>query len=148
MIVEWIEKCKECKGSGIYIGIAEKHSDYGTVCNACKGSGKRHRKFEYEEFVEKEASTVNKVLEVNPGIFLGKTCYDAGGISYMDWRNGQSFPVGSEMRNHVCPAWWFQCADYNKKPRWEKCTYGAFSKCKHFLNKDQCWKEWDEENQK
>jgi len=148
MIVEWIEKCKECKGTGIYVGVAENYSDYGVICSVCKGSGKRHRKFEYEEFTKKEFANVNKVLEVNPGIIIGKTCWDAGGIHYIDWYNGKEFPIGSEMRNYVCPSWWFQCADYSKKPKWKKCVSGRFSDCKHFKNKDHCWKKWDEENKK
>ncbi|HBD93670.1 MAG TPA: hypothetical protein DC057_05820 [Spirochaetia bacterium] len=147
--VAWTEKCKDCGGTGIYVGMAEQNSQYGIICNICKGSGKRERKFVYEEFHEKEfRDDVTVVLETNPGIFIGKNGKAFGGISYMDWWNGKQFPVGSEMRNFTCPAWWFQCADYSKKPKWEKCTYGAFSKCVHFSNKDQCWERWDEENKK
>ena len=146
MKIEWIEKCKECKGTGVYVGFLEKNSDYGIVCNACKGSGKRHRKFEYEEFQGKEIASVNKILETNPGINIGKTAYDMGGISYQEWYNGKEFPVGSEMREYTCPTWWFQYADYSKKPKWQECFFpGMFSNCQYFPNKNKCWERWDKE---
>jgi len=147
MKIEWVEKCKECKGTGIYVGMAEQHSEYGVVCSNCEGTGKIYRKHEYEEFIEKEISSVSKVLETNPGIYIGDGTKDFGGISYIEWYNGKPFPNGSEMREFTCPAWWFQSADYNKKPRWQECAkYGSFSECKHFSNKRNCWKRWDEEN--
>ena len=148
MKIDWIEKCKECKGTGVYVGILEQNSDYGVVCRACKGTGKRHRQFEYEEFKGKEIASVNKVLETNPGIMIAKTSDDMGGIPYQEWYDGKEFPVGSEMRKNTCPAWWFQCADHTKKPKWDECTVGVFSLCKHFPNKHKCWERWDKENEK
>lgn len=147
MIIEWVQKCKDCKGTGIFVGMAEQHSGYGIVCYSCKGTGKQHKKIEYEEFEEKEISHVSKVLQTNPGIYLGNGIDDFGGLLYNDWRNGEEFPMGSEMRKFTCPTWWFQYADYTKEPGWDECMIdGKFSNCKHFPNKDQCWKRWDEEN--
>ena len=149
MKIEWIEKCKECKGTGVYVGFLEQNSDYGIVCRSCKGTGKQHKEFEYEEFQGKEISSVNKILETNPGINIGKTAYDMGGISYQEWYNGKEFPVGSEMREYTCPTWWFQYADYSKKPKWQECFFpGMFSNCQCFPDKHKCWERWDKENKK
>jgi hypothetical protein len=51
------------------------------------------------------------------------------------------------MRNYTCPAWWYQSADYTKKPEWEECiACGSFSECKNFSNKEKCWEKFDAEN--
>jgi len=52
----------------------------------------------------------------------------------------------SENRLFTCPAWWYQSADYEKKPRWKECLVcGSFSSCNSFVEKEKCWKRWDVE---
>jgi len=139
-------ECPSCSGTGVYVGMGE-HDGVAVVCGKCDGTGKHHIK--YTEFTgRKKKEGVTRVIETNPGICVS-TKIDIGGISYEDWWNGNDFPPGSEMRDYVCPAWWFQCADYDKKPRWKECgglLGRSFSSCKLFENKNQCWKKWDEEN--
>ena len=148
--IDIIEECSACKGTGIYQGMAEKDG-FGVVCYHCKGTGRIHYVHEYREFTgRKPAPGVKRVIEVNPGICVGETdkiaAEDYGGMPYADWDAGMSFPPGSEMRKFVCPAWWFQSADYKKKPRWDECIgAGMFSRCKRFDNKAACWKRWDRE---
>ena len=48
-IIEFDEKCKSCKGTGVYQGLAEKNGS-GVVCYKCKGTGCHHVTFEYEDF--------------------------------------------------------------------------------------------------
>jgi hypothetical protein len=87
-------------------------------------------------------------VQVNPGIVLGgpKGKFDFGGMSYKDWSDGKLFLPKSEMREFTCPAWWYQIADYSKKPRWDGCIHvGSFSGCKHFGQKCECWERWDKE---
>ena len=144
------EKCKSCKGTGLYTGYAE-HDGIAVVCSNCKGTGCYHRILEYEDFECKEKrNEVKRVIETNPGISCGVndryTFEHFGGMSYEDWFNGKPFPCGSEMRLFTCPAWWYQCADYKKKPDWKECSgAGMFTNCKHFPNKSKCWERWDEE---
>ena len=48
----------------------------------------------------------------------------------------------------TCPAWWYQVADYEKKPQWGECLLGTgwrFDECEHFANKAECWDRWDKE---
>lgn len=151
-IIEFDEVCKPCNGTGIYKGFAERDG-WGVVCKVCDGSGKHHFKHEYEEFTErKERKDIQQVLEVNPGIMVGNAKKDKlqdsfGGITYEEWVKTGSFPKKTEMREYTCPAWWYQSADYTKKPEWDECiSCGSFSECKNYSNKSKCWEKFDAEN--
>lgn len=147
------EKCQSCNGTGIYSGMGERNG-FGVVCHNCKGTGCYEFKHTYEEFTEREPSTkIKHVIQTNPGICVGTdngyNFTDFGGMSYEDWNSGKPFVRGSEMRKFTCPAWWYQSANYELKPNWDICTLGGtFSGCKHFVNKEECWKRFDNENPK
>jgi hypothetical protein len=150
MKIEWVEKCKSCHGTGIYVGMAERHG-VGVVCHTCKGSGKVHQVVEYEEFTHKEVTTdIQRVIETNPGIICGPINGSidwVGGMAYEEWLSGKQFAPGMEMREHTCPCWWYQCTDYKKKPEWVEClACGSFSSCIHFGDKASCWERWDREH--
>ena len=147
-ILEWREQCKSCGGTGIYVGMAERDG-FGVVCYTCKGRGYVDQKVEYEDFNGRLAETsVQRVLRVNPGIIVGGPDPDSfGGMAYSEWAAGDgTFPVGSEMREYTCPAWFYQSADYSKIPNWKECHWGTFSSCKHFADKASCWERWDKDN--
>ncbi|MBU1067070.1 hypothetical protein KKE60_04755 [Patescibacteria group bacterium] len=152
--IEYDCKCKPCKGTGLYIGIVERDG-FAVVCHHCAGTGKRHEVLEYDDFEGKEKrDNVIRVLEINPGICAGVnpekgfTMESYGGMPYEDWLKGEPFPLGSEMRLFACPAWWYQSADYGKKPRWDWCRgLGAFYNCDHFPTKEECWERFDREAQ-
>lgn len=136
--------CKSCKGTGLYVGMAERDG-FAVVCTTCKGSGEKVYVLEWDDFYDLLAQKdVHTVVRTNPGICLGGDI-DFGGMPYADWLAGKPFPPGSEDRTHTCPAWFYQSADYEKKPNWEECGFGAFSACSSFTNKHQCWVRWDEE---
>jgi len=153
-VIEFDQKCKSCKGTGLYIGYAEKDGA-AVVCCDCRGTGCRHTKIEYDDFEERIArDDVERVYEINPGIGIGKgkasgeyKLSDFGGISYEVWVKGhRKFGPGTENRRFTCPAWWYQTADYEKKPDWADCVgFGSFSGCDHFANKEDCWDRWDKE---
>lgn len=151
-VIEYDAVCAACKGSGLYMGMAER-SGAAVVCHDCKGTGCRHVKIEYESFKERSVRIdVGRVFETNPGICIGAgeelTLRDFGGMDYPPWLAGNKFPPKSENRKFTCPAWWYQSANYSKKPDWDECIgIGSFSGCEHFNNKDQCWKRWDKENE-
>ncbi|MFA5377068.1 MAG: hypothetical protein WC455_15055 [Dehalococcoidia bacterium] len=155
-ILELEAECKTCGASGLYVGMAERDGA-AVVCSTCKGTGKQIIKVDYADFEERKlpAKLVARVFEVNPGIVIGEgttkegkhfNLSDFGGMPFHDWLYGKPFPEKSEDRNFTCPAWWYQCANYNKKPKWDECGYGIFSECKHFPSKNRCWNRWDEEN--
>lgn len=149
--IELWEKCKACKGTGLYRGMAEADGA-AIVCRSCGGTGRYHFVHEYEEFEGKiKATGIKQVFKTNPGIMLGVTddvtLEDFGGMSYNDWIAGKPFPPKSENRKYTCPAWWYQTEDYKKKPKWKGCGIAgiAFSSCKFFGSKDECWARWDTE---
>jgi len=144
------EKCPACKGTGIYIGMGERDG-IGIVCYKCEGTGCFEFVHEYEDFEKRAKSKAIHVLQTNPGISVGVgngyKLTDFGGMSYNDWVKGKPFPKGSEMRMSVCPAWWYQSVNYKLKPNWDDCIgLGSFSSCRHFPNKEKCWKRFDNEN--
>lgn len=152
-VLQYRCKCPECQGTGLYVGWAE-HDGAGVVCHKCKGHGFVDVRIEYEDFEQKVLrQDIKRVYRTNPGIVLGEkegvcTLEDFGGIPYEEWIAGKGFIPGTEDRQHTCPAGFYQSADAKLKPNWEKCdaVLGyTFSSCRHFPNKDQCWREWDEE---
>ena len=147
-------QCSACKGTGLYVGFAEKDGA-AVVCHTCKGTGRLTPTVTWQDFRGKLIrDNVGLVLQTNPGIGVANasdgSCLvvkDFGGMLYSDWFAGKPFPLGSEMRKYSCPAWWYQCAEYDKKPKWDECIgCGSFSGCKHFANKEECWKRFDSES--
>ncbi len=152
-IIEFDCECESCHGTGIFSGMGEGPG-FGVVCHTCEGSGKAHRKIEYRDFEGRKAlNDLHRVLETNPGIGLGLdkerglTLESFGGMGYHEWLEGQPFPPKSEMRQFTCPAWWYQSANYSRKPDWDSCRpRGIFSSCDHFPHKEECWERFDKEN--
>jgi len=129
--------------------MAEKN-EFAVVCRTCAGTGKHHFEHNYTKFTRRKDTTgVKRVIECNPGIGVGidakqNLTYESfGGMPFKEWEAGLPFPKGSEMRNYTCPAWWYQCVNYDLKPAWEECGFGAFSNCEHFKSKEKCWKRFD-----
>ena len=155
-VIEFDEKCKSCDGTGLYVGMAE-NDGAAVVCHACKGTGKCHVKFEYEDFTGRgKRIGIKRVYETNVGIGIGTDngtyeLSDFGGVDYKDWLAGKPFPPKSEMRRFTCPAWWYQLVDYDKKPNWDECRSNlgySFSRCPYFSTREKCWERWDKENVK
>ena len=147
--MKWDQECKSCSGTGLYIGFAEKDGA-SVICNKCKGAGKQHQYFEYTEFTgRKDNSKATHVFAVNPGIGVDNGKITPGGVSKEEWMadSRSPFQPGNELRQHTCPAWWYQSADYNKKPDWKECLgVGTFARCQYFPTKHKCWERWDKEN--
>lgn len=147
-------KCSDCKGTGLYAGMAE-NGGAAVVCTRCEGKGHRLLRLEWEDFDGRGMREgVTRIYRANPGIVIGESedrrtqLKDFGGMSYADWDRGFPWPEGSEDRKHTCPAWFYQAADYKLKPAWEECSSNlgrCFSGCDHFPSKVRCWERWDQE---
>ena len=135
-------ECVSCGGTGLYVGFGERNG-VAVVCKACDGTGKEI--LQYKPFTKRRnRKGVATVFAVNPGI--GLSVEIPGGLPYIDWKAGKPFTRGSELRDHTCPCWWFQGADYDRKPEWEECRgVCAFSACKQFKSKEKCWQRFDKE---
>jgi hypothetical protein len=140
------EVCTACRGTGLYVGMAE-HSGAAIVCPQCNGTGCYAYRHEYEVFTGRKDSPpeVIRVFQANPGICIGGDLRDFGGIPIEAWAAGLPFVPGTEDRKHTCPAWFYQTADYKKKPHWDACAAwgGGFSTCRNFPCKENCWERWD-----
>lgn len=141
-----IRECFACEGTGLYVGMAERDGA-AVVCGKCKGVGEEEITIVGRTFSgRKKRPGIKKVFQSNPGILISDQL--AGGKKYSEWWCGDGFKPGEEMRTHTCPAWWYQSADYSKKPDWEECvnTLGSrFSDCAHFQEKKKCWERFDRE---
>ncbi len=137
MIIEWDEECQSCKGTGLYVGVG-MHDGAAVVCRHCEGTGCFHFKHRYVPFAARRPREgVVRVFQT------GWT--SGGGIPYLSWWNGESFPPGSEDREHTCPCEFYQYADSERKPQWAECGWGRFSDCKQFPEKRRCWERFDKE---
>ena len=151
MKIKWVQQCKSCGGVGLYVGMAERDGA-AVVCNACEGSGREQKNVEYEEFTgRKERKGITRVYRISSGIVLAPSVVK-GGVSLDEWeKDSESVNRrGAEIRDHVCPAWWYQSADSRKNPNWEECkdSWGrSFSNCRHFKNKAHCWDRFDKEQE-
>ena len=151
MKVELEAVCKTCTGTGLYVGIAEQGGD-AVVCHTCKGSGCNKIEIEYEPFHNRQdpSSEITRIYQTGVGV-ISHPDFTSGGVSVQEWQADSSSArrAGAEMRSHTCPAWWYQTADYSKKPNWDECAWGgSFSQCRYFPEKAGCWERFDRENQK
>jgi len=146
--IEIEQECQSCNGTGLYCGMAERNG-FAVVCHTCNGTGKHKFTHCYNDFTvrRKPDKEIGRVLQTNPGIVVGTgsghSIESFGGMPFEQWERGEPFPQRSEMRQFVCPAWWYQSADYKLKPNWKECGFGVFSQCDHFPNKHKCWERWD-----
>lgn len=151
-VLEFDCECEDCSATGLYQGMGERNGA-AIVCYHCDGTGKVHRKLTYRDFEgRKRKDGIRRIYQTNPGIGIGEgngyVLEDFGGMPYEAWLEGCSFGPGMEDRKHTCPAWFYQSADYKKKPDWHECLDslgGTFSQCPHFCNKSACWQRWDKE---
>ena len=147
-------QCKSCGGTGLYSGMGEA-KDVGVVCHTCKGKGFYDETVRWKDFEGRLLRENTKwVIQTNPGISVGQNkergieFEDFGGMKYEDWWDNKDFPPKSEMRKYTCPAWWYQSADSDKKPKWDECLgCGRFDNCDHFATKEKCWERFDKEQE-
>ena len=140
-------QCESCGGTGLYSGMGECKGA-AVVCHTCNGTGCEVVQIKNTPFTgRKKKVGIKTVYQANPGIGLGPNM--RGGLPYKLWLLGAGFTRGTELREHSCPAWWYQAADYKRKPDWKECWRSlgnTFSSCLNFKNKAACWSRFDEED--
>jgi hypothetical protein len=137
-------ECPECKGTGLFIGRAEKNGA-ATICYKCKGTG--CSEFSYEEFCGRKTR-----LDVDR-VYLGSFGYAISaefqcgiefskyGCTYQEWLEGKE-PLHIE--ELYCPYIAYN-EGIGKEPcvRCQKGTLGKrISDCKHYYDKKTCWEEY------
>lgn len=144
--IEWEQECKSCKGTGIYVGMAEREGA-GVVCNTCEGTGCQKRSEVFTPFRRRVIrADVEQVYATSSGIVLAPDMVP-GGVPYHEWLNNPEAPFerGKEIRQHVCPSWWSQSIGKGALS-WPECIKGgSFNKCPAFSTKELCWKQFDQQ---
>jgi hypothetical protein len=124
--------------------VCERES-VGVICHYCKGTGKETLTVKYNDFEgRKIRNDVKIVISHNAGIVHGDDTASHG-MNYYKWFNGTELHLMTEDRKYTCPCWWYQGFDYGKKPDWDWCEWGPFSRCSHFSTKEKCWERFDKE---
>lgn len=107
--------------------------------------------FKFEPFTgRKGRPEVTHVVRWTGGFVLNPTLARHA-VSYETWKRDRSVidQPGREDRERLCPAWWYQTANYKLKPDFNdderQCGFGAFSRCRFFEQKAGCWAKWDRE---
>ena len=147
-VVEWTQKCKSCKGSGIYVGFAERDGA-GVVCHRCDGKGFQNMKFDYEDFEERTVRDDVEQIFPHSGYVVGPSIQ--GGIPYKLWLKDPEAILHPRYALHerTCPAQWVQ-GNLRKQLDWDKCKEGMtigiqFKQCKFYEEKYKCWTKIFEE---
>ena len=151
--------CKSCKGTGLYVGIAEREGA-AVVCNTCKGTGCAVMK--YEPFVARKVRTdvtrvykssyghviaPDKKLKISNGTVIDMT---KEGVSYTEFLYGIQ-PKDIEVFG--CPMMIDQAACHRKEGFIDEChklnggwlNYIPDCSCD---NKDACWERFHQGGEK
>lgn len=97
--IEMDIECSSCSGTGVYVGIGER-GGAGVVCYHCKGTGKYHYSFSYNEFIgRKIRSDITRVYTSSYGYVIapeknininGKNVdLSKEGVAYSDFCKGE-----------------------------------------------------------
>lgn len=152
-------QCKSCQGTGLYQGVGEGKGT-AVVCYDCKGTGKAHYSFQYEEFTgRKLRDDVERVYRRGSPykLGLGKINFDDigeidmdhEGISYREFLNGDT---PKHIKQLGCPMMVDQGACHEIKGFVETCNelnggwINYIPNCKNKKNILQCWKRFEEES--
>lgn len=142
-------KCQSCDGTGLYVGLAERDGA-AVVCTTCKGTGKYHHKFTYDEFTARiKRDDVKRVFKTSCGYVQtpddvevdGKTIeFSKSGISYEGWlTGGQPLPL----KSLYCPKMWTG-QQWNSETCEKHCRCGtSINYCPNRENMAKCWDEYD-----
>jgi hypothetical protein len=144
--------CPACKGTGLYVGFAEKDG-CAVVCYKCEGTGKVV--VIHEIFQERKRRTdVKRVFSCScgyvhaPDDVMGERNgepflyeFSKYGCTYDEWLEGvEPMP----MEQLYCPYIWDNRGVGNEPlPRCRegrKSFYGRISDCKFFKDRAECWK--------
>jgi len=147
-------ECDECKGTGLYVGMAERDGA-AVICNRCDGRGKVIIKQTYTKFTKRKVrKNVKRVYQTCGGFVIsandvttkeGITIkFSNAGVDYKDWLNGESpKPIEDLMCPYLHTGQELQSKDVNDLYK-TKCSkylaWGNITSCKCYKDKHLCWK--------
>lgn len=143
-------QCESCEGTGIYKGRCEKEES-GVICLTCNGSGKDI--LEYIPFIERKlrtdikrvySETAHNKINDEDQEYLGKTIhFSKYGCTYDEWLQGI---IPLTIKELICPF-----AYSGQSWKYLKCNdlkHGLLTSCIHFKEIEQCWKQYNYEQNK
>ena len=152
-------QCQACKGTGVYIGMAEKNGA-AVVCTKCKGTGKYNYVFEYEDFKGMNVcDDVKRVYKSSYGFCIepteipmsngGVIDMSKEGVSYEEFKKGK---LPGHIKQLVCPMLADQGACHDIKEFIAGCEllHGGIlcglpiTSCNNQPNKSDCWKRFED----
>ena len=155
--IEMTIQCQSCKGTGVYVGMAERDGA-AVVCQNCKGTGKYNYKFEYEDFTGlKTRDDVTRVYKQSYGFIIAPKVLDFKGHGEIDMqKEGVSYSefIAGNMPEHTkqlaCPMLADQAACHRIKGFVEECERldgrcllgRSLSSCGNQPQKDSCWERF------
>ena len=153
--IDMVIECSSCKGSGVYVGMAEKDGA-AVICHNCKGTGAFHYVFNYNDFTgRKSRADVKRVYLQSYGYVIAPKEIDFKGIGKIDMANeGVSYNdfLNGAMPGHIeklaCPMLADQGACHDIKGFTDECNklHGGWvsylPECKNRANMAECWKRF------
>jgi hypothetical protein len=135
-IIEGMVQCAECKGTGLYQGMAE-HDGAAVVCYSCCGQGCKLVTLKFEKFTEREIlEGVKRVYHTAGGYGIsakdvttreGKLIrFSEFGCAYEEWLEGVAPKPIEDLH---CPY---------------QLGFGRLDNCKLRDSMDVCWKRYHE----
>lgn len=146
-------QCKECKGTGVYIGMGERDGA-AVVCHRCDGTGKYHYAFEYKDFGGRiKRRGVKRVYKSGYGYCLapkkikfqrvGEIDLAQEGVSYDEFWEGKH---PQHIRKMACPMLADQGACHEMKGFTATCGCCAgrlITECPQYADRARCWERFD-----
>lgn len=147
-------ECGTCKGTGLYVGIAERDGA-AVICSRCNGTGKINFSETFYIFKgRKERKDVERVFDNNYDCFISAKDsivngelipFSKEGVSYKSWFHDGKKPA--PIKSLICPLIHTnQSLEKENKNNLYKhrCRKGIYPgdricDCKFFYDKETCW---------
>lgn len=157
--IEMIIECPSCKGTGVYLGLAESKG-VAVVCNKCKGTGAYNYVYSYNEFTGRKIKDNVKRVYLSGGVYkiglgklnfgdgIGEIDMDKEGVSYAKFLNGK---MPTHIKKLGCPMLVDQGACHEIKGFTEECDklnngwVNYIPECKYSPFKEKCWERFEKE---
>lgn len=128
-------ECHSCKGTGLYVGMAERDGA-AVVCYRCKGSGKEV--VTYTPFRGRLPATGVTRVHVSRGYVVGAE--SSGGLPLAEWTPGEPVPADEA---YYCPFLYTNqewCAHPDPEYGGAPLSLGLrISECPFWSEKSECW---------
>lgn len=154
--IELLVECPQCKGTGIYVGLAERNGA-GVICGHCHGTGAYMFKHTYTPFTKRRTRRdIKRVYQPHSGYVLtatGKIVNDhmeidmnTQGVAYADFLTGA---MPTHIMDMYCPMKADQSACHNVKGFTDVCNrrnggwLGYIPACK-YKDYRACWQRFED----